>query len=368
MEKYKYDYSVYIGRFQPPHIGHLKAIHDALKISERIIIIIGSANIAPNIKNPFTDGQRAQMLLNALEPFKHRIIIRFVEDSLYQPKKWFADVQTEVIQAVSAHGWIDKPRIALVGFKKDESSWYLDSFPQWDFVESEFVPIDGDVDAAMHSTDIRELYFKGKLLYLKNVLGCDENYQFLLKQTKTEQYKTLCQEYLDSIQYEKLFSSYPNGWAVNFLCADAVVVQSGHILLVKRAQTPGKGLWALPGGHVGPNETTLEAAIRELREETRLKVPVPVLKGSIKGKKFFDHPDRSLRGRVSEKRGRTVTMAYCFALKDSEKLPKVRGSSDACEDNGGAAWWFSFGEFLKMRYKTFEDHYDIAKYFIDSME
>ena len=70
--------------------------------------------------------------------------------------------------------------------------------------------------------------------------------------------------------------------ALALMTVDAVVVQSGHILLVKRGDMPGKGLWALPGGFLNQEETMLDGAIRELKEETKIKVPVPVLKGSIK--------------------------------------------------------------------------------------
>ena len=48
----------------------------------------------------------------------------------------------------------------------------------------------------------------------------------------------------------------------------AVVVHQGHVLLVQRSKQPDAGLWGFPGGHVEWGETVLEAAQRELREET----------------------------------------------------------------------------------------------------
>lgn len=364
----QYDYTVYIGRFQPPHRGHLDTIRNALDISDKLILILGSANAAQNIKNPFTDAHRAHMILAAFPEDSDRIIIEHVEDRFYQNKFWITDVQKTVSRAISKQGWKDRPSVALIGHKKDDSSWYLDSFPQWNFIETDSITISEDDENIMHSTDIRELYYKGMLGYIRHPLGAESTYEFLKEFMLTEDYKNLKREYEDGLDYERLFASYPENWAINFLCADAVVVQSGHILLVKRAERPGKGLWALPGGHVGPNETTLEAAMRELREETSLKVPEKVLRGSICDSKFFDNPDRSLRGRVHTKRGRTVTMAYCFSLTDGHKLPKVVGASDASEVKGGKAWWFPISEFKTMRHQMFEDHYDIANYFIDSME
>lgn len=52
------------------------------------------------------------------------------------------------------------------------------------------------------------------------------------------------------------------------LGALAVVPRDGRVLLVARGKEPNRGLWGFPGGHVELGETGLEAAIRELREET----------------------------------------------------------------------------------------------------
>ncbi len=52
----------------------------------------------------------------------------------------------------------------------------------------------------------------------------------------------------------------------------AVVLRNNReILLVKRAKKPGRGYWAIPGGHLEYGETLAEAAIRELEEETGIR-------------------------------------------------------------------------------------------------
>jgi bifunctional NMN adenylyltransferase/nudix hydrolase len=91
--------------------------------------------------------------------------------------------------------------------------------------------------------------------------------------------------------------------------------------------------------------------IRELREETGLKLPEKVLRGSIKSTKVFDHVDRSERGRI-------ITVAFHITLINGEwDLPKVKGMDDAEK-----AQWVPLN---KVSPETmFEDHYDIFRHFV----
>ncbi len=119
------------------------------------------------------------------------------------------------------------------------------------------------------------------------------------------------------------------------------------VLLIKRGHGEFTGKWALPGGFIDAGETLHQAVIRELREETRIKVPAPVLAGSIVSEKVFDDPHRSSRGR-------TITHAFYIELSPDTSLPKVRGGDDASH-----AQWVPLAS-LDPR-QMYEDHYDIIQ-------
>jgi len=57
---------LYVGRFQPFHLGHLKAIQGVLKEVDELAIVIGSAQYSHNVSNPFTAGERLVMTRRAL--------------------------------------------------------------------------------------------------------------------------------------------------------------------------------------------------------------------------------------------------------------------------------------------------------------
>ncbi len=56
-------------------------------------------------------------------------------------------------------------------------------------------------------------------------------------------------------------------------CVGAVVHdEAGRLLLIRRGHAPSAGLWSVPGGRVEPGETGAEAVVREVAEETGLRV------------------------------------------------------------------------------------------------
>ena len=68
-----------------------------------------------------------------------------------------------------------------------------------------------------------------------------------------------------------------NGWLNPALAADAAVRRGDSILLIKRKFPPMQGAWALPGGFVERGENPIDAAVRELLEETGMHGENPKL-------------------------------------------------------------------------------------------
>jgi ADP-ribose pyrophosphatase YjhB (NUDIX family) len=63
------------------------------------------------------------------------------------------------------------------------------------------------------------------------------------------------------------------------LAVSAAIFRDGKVLLVRRARSPGKGFYSLPGGRVEFGESLHEALHREVREETGLRIEIAGLAG-----------------------------------------------------------------------------------------
>ncbi len=331
-EGYQFDYLVFIGRFQPFHLGHKSVIDQALTLAKDVIILIGSANLPRSTRNSFTVAERTKMILGAYSAEDAaRIHCVGLDDALYNDTKWLQYVQ-QCVKSVTHDLYAN---IGLIGHSKDSSSYYLSLFPNWQAIS---VPNFHDLSA----TPIREGFLLGANP-LTNVVP-ESTAKVMQAFKKTEDYQKLHEEAGFIDKYKKQWDATP--YPPTFMTVDAVVIQSGHILLVERRSLPGQGLWALPGGFIDQKETLFDACIRELREETRLKVPEAVLRGSWHSQHTFDDPYRSARGR-------TITQAFYFVLKNDPKgLPPVKGGDDAKK-----ALWLPLAE-LKAN-KLFEDHYAI---------
>lgn len=352
----KHNVIVYIGRFQPAHNGHIATMQAALDQANRLIVVIGSHNTPRDIKNPWTAPEREAMIRASLSPEDNaRISFVYAENRLYSNTFWARNVEKLVNEVVSELGFI-KPTIAIIGNDKGEkeTAEYVDLFKKWKRVPMGCIKLG---DMPLHATKIRELIFTGHSGYIRHAVP-EGAFNYIADFMRTADFENLCAEYEFHVKEEKKYEHVPYGSYTRYT-TDAVVIQSGHVLLIRRGKAPGKGLWALPGGHVEQTETAFEAVLRELREETAIKLQKEVLERCMFAEKLFDHPDRSIVGRLTKKLVRTATMAYGFKLDDKRDLPTVNGQDDA-----DAAFWFTFEEIANMRDQLFEDHCDIIEYFL----
>jgi len=110
------------------------------------------------------------------------------------------------------------------------------------------------------------------------------------------------------------------------VAADVLVVRRAHgsreVLLIRRANEPFRGFWAIPGGFVEMDEDVPDAASRELREETGLDIPAAELVEIG----VFGRPGR-------DPRGRTISVVY--ASEVSHEDSRATAGDDAAE----AAWF-----------------------------
>ncbi len=128
------------------------------------------------------------------------------------------------------------------------------------------------------------------------------------------------------------------------IAADALVFSKGEelqILLIKRKNYPDIGKWAFPGGFVEDDEDLEAAAIRELEEETSLKVP------SMTQLHTFGKPGR-------DPRGRTVSVIH-YAFTNAAETTVV-GQDDAAH-----AEWVNVKDITDMAF----DHKMILDFALD---
>ena len=122
--------------------------------------------------------------------------------------------------------------------------------------------------------------------------------------------------------------------------ADLVIVarepKGDRVLLILRGRDPYKDYWALPGGFVDENEDLVDAAARELEEETGLTGV------ELKQVGAYGKPGR-------DPRGHTITIAFCAIIP--EVVP-VSAGDDACR-----ALWFPVNTLPSLAF----DHVDIIR-------
>ena len=280
---------IFIGRFQPVHEGHIHALGIAASQVEKLYILVGSADQCRSIKNPWTYAERVQMIRVKMHAagIKNYDTIP-LNDYQYSDTQWMSDVRATI-----EHFGMGSP--ILFGHVKDGND-YLRWFPELQFrdIESQYT---------VNATMVRTRMFESNDPFMPETVRGD--YAFYQKE-------------------KELFKNYPFPETLNFNCSDAVLECQGHVLLIQRKFSPGRGAWALPGGFRNQQETFLDCAIRELMEETNVRVPEKVLRGSIVKTELFDSPKRSFGIPRN-----TMAVYMRISPNPDYTLPRANGADDA---------------------------------------
>ncbi len=113
----------------------------------------------------------------------------------------------------------------------------------------------------------------------------------------------------------------------NLICGAIVADKNGRVALVKEAKRHAYGKWGWPAGKIRQGEGILEAAVREVKEETNLDVKLLGLIGAYRDLRddviLFVFLARPVSGKLKYRRGellaaRWFTEKEIFSLKDHE--------------------------------------------------
>jgi bifunctional NMN adenylyltransferase/nudix hydrolase len=331
--------AVCIGHFRIPSRSDVACLQKALSLGERCVLLVGSARRARSIRNPFTAEERAEMLLQAL-PAADRARVQW-----HGVREWWDDDLNRK-DAVRAVGRVDVANLVVVRQKDEEDGERLPLPAGWAAAACEREP--------QHDTALlRAMLFDSRTPddaattiapHLPEAAG-----RFLSQWVHGDEYARLVRESRLIAKEKAEWSVAP--YPVVLVTVDAVVKAAGHVLLVRRGNPPGQGLWACPGGFLTPSESVLQGAVRELVEETQLQRSQAAMRAALRGVQVFDDPRRSDRGRI-------VTHAHHFDLGDGG-LPEVRGGDDAA-----AAHWVPVSALASMQDQFVDDHFHILDRFL----
>lgn len=329
-----HDAAVLIGRFQPFHLGHAALLRRAFEVGERVVLVLGSAHAARTPRNPFTACEREAMIRSTLTDSDSARLTVLGQRDVWCGERWAREVRESVERVASG-------RIALVGFRKDATSAYLETFPGWDWVDT---GRQGPLDA----TPLRERLLGSEpldevLAGLRDALA-PEVLVYLARWGASPIRQELSEEALATKADVTRWGDGP------FVTVDILVRALGRVLLVRRAKRPGRGLLAMPGGFLERAELHEQAALRVLRQETGLRLDAARSSREM----VFSHPGRSQRARIA---------THAFLFEPSWKaLPLVVPGVGIASVS-----WVEEETILGQEDQFFEDHFHILANFLPGL-
>lgn len=240
--------ALFIGRFQPPHVGHIGIIKAISKKADEVIIGIGSSNEHHTIDNPFTAKEREEMLNSALKVKNYSIVP--IPD-IHNYSKWVEHVKslTPKFDIVYTGNKIVKDLFEAAGYKVKEVK------------KKRYIS----------STAIRDMMTK------------DQDWkQYVPKEVSSIVDKINGVARVKKFNNEKYQNPLPT--------VDAIIETPSGVILIERKNFPYG--WAIPGGFVEYGETVENAAKREAKEETGLDIELIHLLG------VYSDPKRDPRRHV----------------------------------------------------------------------
>lgn len=329
-------YVVFIGRFEPFHMGHQGTVQEALLKGEHVIVLIGSSLRPRSPKNPWTAREREEMIRSSFsKEDNERLSIRYIEDR-YNSVLWSEDVKSSVKNVIEKRGdIISDVSVRIIGREKDSSTYYLNIFPEWSPV-LEIHSCD-----SLSATELRDFLFfggDGGLSLIKanvsnsvyEMLKTFKEYSFAFHSLKSDAAIS---------RHEKIKNK---GKILSIV--SLVIKKEDKFFLTKRSHAPGLGLLNLPNIDYD-NTKIIYDVVFNLMQKIDTTISVDQIQKSIQKIHVFDEPDRSEYGRISNH-------VVFIDFKDVE------------ENNFNDGYWFEIKDVNKLKEHLFEDDYRTLRFFL----